>query len=298
VKHRLVAQLVPLVGKGAAHAGVRLPEVRNCGRFPGNHRANPPVTQIVDSVELRALCVRRITNSDFHRMLEDAARRGVMAQHSVTNNLLPAEFVRQAMTMGRVGFGLLYSDVYLLLVRLTEEPGELVEGLMASTGAEPSDVRRATLDFHTDKSTDVSGLFRLDRGVPKLDETSTRAWKALLAESPYFALPIRKRLGADAMSVDRISVGRARNKDIVLRHGSVSKFHGWFQMAEAHGLCFMDVGSKNGTRLNGKPIERRALVPLHPGDRLQVGRIESTVCTADVLWTALHRTPSRSVRPR
>jgi hypothetical protein len=222
-----------------------------------------------------------------------------MASNSVANNLQPAEFVRQAMTMGRTGFGLLYPDTQLLLVRLMEEPGELVEGLMACTGnAEPSDTRRATLDFHTDKSTDVSGLFRLDKGAPKLDETSAKGWKALLAESAFFVVAIRKRIGADAMSVDRISVGRARNKDIVLRHGSVSKFHGWFQLGETHELCFMDVGSKNGSRLNGKVIERRALVPVQSGDRIQIGRIECIVCTADVLWTALHRTPARSVRPR
>ena len=222
-----------------------------------------------------------------------------MAHNLVANNLQPAEFVRQAMTMGRTGFGLLYPDTRLLLVRLAEESGELVEGLMACTGnAEAIDARRATLDFHTDKSTDVSGLFRLDRNSPKLDETTTRSWKTLLAEAPHFVVAIRKRVGADAMSVDRISIGRARNKDLVFRHGSVSKFHGWFQLAEAHGLCFMDVGSKNGTRINGKPVERRVLVPVHAGDRLQIGRIECVVCTADVLWSALHRTPSRSVRPR
>ncbi|MET0592899.1 MAG: FHA domain-containing protein [Polyangiaceae bacterium] len=222
-----------------------------------------------------------------------------MAHNSIANNLQPAEFVRQAMTMGRTGFGLLYPDTQLLLVHLTEESGELVEGLMACTSnAEATDARRATIDFHTDKSTDISGLFRLDKAIPKLDETTTRSWKALLSESHHFVVPIRKRIGADAMSVDRISIGRARNKDLVLRHGSVSKFHGWFQLAEEHGLCFMDVGSKNGSRVNGKPVERRALVPVHAGDRVQIGRIECLVCTPDVLWTALHRAPMRSVRPR
>jgi pSer/pThr/pTyr-binding forkhead associated (FHA) protein len=139
------------------------------------------------------------------------------------------------------------------------------------------------------------GLFR---GKNRVDDTITddgngKAWKALLAESRFFAVPIRKRAGADAMSSERISVGRARNKDIVLRHRSVSKFHGWFQLDEVHGLCFMDTGSKNGTLLNDKVVGGRTLVGVHPGDRLRIGRVEAIVCTPDAIWSALHRTPIR-----
>jgi hypothetical protein len=223
-----------------------------------------------------------------------------MSARIVSSNLLPAEIVRQAMTLGPTSFGLLYPDNRLLLIRLPAESSELVEGLASSEGKGATDVPPPPLEFHTERSSEITGLFRVVKGDvgAKIDDNDVKAWKALLAESRFFVVPIRKRVGADAMSSDRISVGRARNKDIVLRHRSVSKFHGWFQLDEVHGLCFMDTGSKNGTRLNDKLVEGRALVGVHPGDRLRIGRVEAIVCTPDALWGALHRTPLRSSIPR
>jgi hypothetical protein len=219
-----------------------------------------------------------------------------MSARTVSNNLLPAEIVRQAMTLGPTAFGFLYPDNRLLLIRLPAESSELVEGLAATDRKDPTDAPPPPLEFHTERSTEITGLFRVDKGggAAKIDDGNVQAWKALLAESRFFVVPIRKRTGADAMSSDRISVGRARNKDIVLRHRSVSKFHGWFQLDEVHGLCFMDTGSKNGTRLNDKVVEGRTLVEVRPGDRLRIGRVEAIVCTPDALWGALHRAPIRS----
>jgi hypothetical protein len=223
-----------------------------------------------------------------------------MSARTVSNNLLPAEIVRQALTLGPTAFGLLYPDSRLLLIRLPADGNELVAGLASTDGKAPTDAPPPPLEFHTERSSEITGLFRVDKGQggAKIDDGNTKAWKTLLAESRFFIVPIRKRAGADAMSSDRISVGRARNKDIVLRHRSVSKFHGWFQLDEVHGLCFMDTGSKNGTRLNDKHVDGRALVEVHPGDRLRIGRVEAIVCTPDALWGALHRTPIRSSIPR
>ena len=224
-----------------------------------------------------------------------------MSARTVSSNLLPAELVRQALTLGPTGFGLLYPDNRLLLIRLPHDNDELQEGLTSSVGKDASDLPPPRLEFHTERSSEITGLFRVDKGGsgPKIDDsTNGEIWKALLAESRFFAVPIRKRAGADAMSSNRISVGRARNKDIVLRHRSVSKFHGWFHVDRVHGLCFMDTGSKNGTRLNDKIVEGRTLVGVRPGDRLRIGRVEAIVCTPAALWNALHRTPIRSSSSR
>jgi pSer/pThr/pTyr-binding forkhead associated (FHA) protein len=98
---------------------------------------------------------------------------------------------------------------------------------------------------------------------------------------------LRKRADVDTAFVDRISVGRARNKDIVLRHGSISKFHGWFQVDEANTVYFADAGSKNGTRVDGTLVAPRAPMELRAGSRITLGRIELSYCPTELLWRSL-----------
>lgn len=50
---------------------------------------------------------------------------------------------------------------------------------------------------------------------------------------------------------DRITVGRATNNDIVLRPGSVSKLHAYFQFHTGKGWLLYDCKSANGTRIEG-----------------------------------------------
>ena len=53
----------------------------------------------------------------------------------------------------------------------------------------------------------------------------------------------------------KVSVGRARNNDIVLPAPSISKVHAVFQRAaDGTGWKLTDVGSRNGTSLNGVPL--------------------------------------------
>src|SRR5207248_6732728 len=70
---------------------------------------------------------------------------------------------------------------------------------------------------------------------------------------------------------ERISVGRARNCDVVMRDPSVSKLHAHMRLREAGKLDLIDLESQNGTRING-----RALAPHTPewvaaGDELRCG---------------------------
>ena len=57
---------------------------------------------------------------------------------------------------------------------------------------------------------------------------------------------------------DRVSVGRARNCDVVMRDPSVSKLHAHFRVGGPK-LELVDIDSQNGTRVNG-----RALAPHQP----------------------------------
>jgi hypothetical protein len=96
----------------------------------------------------------------------------------------------------------------------------------------------------------------------------------------------------------RISVGRAGNNDLVLRHASVSKLHAHFlvrsitrngQAGEELVLC--DVGSANGTLVNGVSLaegEDQAVV-LTVGARILFGEVQCELYDASILHAKLRR---------
>jgi pSer/pThr/pTyr-binding forkhead associated (FHA) protein len=59
--------------------------------------------------------------------------------------------------------------------------------------------------------------------------------------------------------------------------GDASRRHAEILPAEG-GFALRDLGSTNGTWVNGERIEERAL---HPGDRIQIGSTEITFCQVD-----------------
>ena len=73
------------------------------------------------------------------------------------------------------------------------------------------------------------------------------------------------------LTQDEIVIGRRKENTIVLDHGSVSGRHCAIRREGARSLV-RDLGSTNGTRLNGRDVkvEQR----LRPKDLLQVGTLE------------------------
>jgi pSer/pThr/pTyr-binding forkhead associated (FHA) protein len=88
----------------------------------------------------------------------------------------------------------------------------------------------------------------------------------------YRVLRIAKT--ADNPWRNRISVGRARNNDMVIRDRSVSKLHAHFSFDEGGHALLTDAGSRNGTRVNGERIQGSDAVALVSGDELRIGRVE------------------------
>lgn len=92
----------------------------------------------------------------------------------------------------------------------------------------------------------------------------------------------------------QISVGRATNNDLVLRHASVSKLHAHFFVRVAGGveaLYLADDGSSNGTAVNARDLgegEQSAVV-VEPGDRLRFGDVEVTLLDPVGLHRELRR---------
>ncbi len=69
------------------------------------------------------------------------------------------------------------------------------------------------------------------------------------------------------LSKTAISIGRAQINDIVLNDARVSRSHARLEIGPT-AITIVDLGSSNGTRLNGLPVQR---AELKPGDMLNVG---------------------------
>ncbi|HEY5629052.1 MAG TPA: FHA domain-containing protein [Candidatus Limnocylindrales bacterium] len=66
-----------------------------------------------------------------------------------------------------------------------------------------------------------------------------------------------------------LTLGRAPDNGLVIADARVSRHHGRFQAR--HGtLVYTDLGSTNGTRVNGIRVDE---IVLGPGDRLQIGDV-------------------------
>jgi hypothetical protein len=109
---------------------------------------------------------------------------------------------------------------------------------------------------------------------------------------------------------ERISLGRAPNCDIVLRVASVSKLHAHFLVKAGlvkaglveTGLVkagiakggwrgsdhdLVDLGSHNGTRVNGSALTPQQAVPVGVGDLLQFGEVTAELIDAETLHAVL-----------
>ncbi len=94
---------------------------------------------------------------------------------------------------------------------------------------------------------------------------------------------------------ERISVGRARNCDIVLRNRAVSKLHAHFRHTGSGQLEIVDLGSYNGTWLNGAQLEAHSGELVTSGDELQFGGVAAQLVDADTLYDMLRTTSSSRI---
>ena len=74
------------------------------------------------------------------------------------------------------------------------------------------------------------------------------------------------------------SAGRAADSDIFLEDVTVSRHHAVFKV-DGDGLTVTDLGSTNGTYVNGR---RHEIAALAPGDELMLGKFHLVVVVGDV----------------
>ena len=64
-----------------------------------------------------------------------------------------------------------------------------------------------------------------------------------------------------------LTIGRARDNSLVLHDGRASRYHARLQSRRG-ALILTDLGSTNGSRVNGQPVDEMAL---GEGDRIEIG---------------------------
>ncbi len=70
------------------------------------------------------------------------------------------------------------------------------------------------------------------------------------------------------------TVGRTTGADFIVDEALVSRVHCRLTASATGDLMVEDLGSTNGTLVNGRPVDRE---PLRPGDTLTIGRLDLTV---------------------
>ena len=77
---------------------------------------------------------------------------------------------------------------------------------------------------------------------------------------------------------DWFVIGRGRGADAILADATISRAHAAIGYEAGAGFFVQDLGSTNGTLLNGERHERGAL---HDGDTIQIGKLALRVSLPD-----------------
>jgi hypothetical protein len=205
-------------------------------------------------------------------------------------NLKPAEMVSLVKAHIRSAFAN-EIDAPLLLVRIDGAQGDLaltLEAALEEGSRGPGWRSEPSLGYDTVVGSSRDVLSSQPPPPPSGPLSfSGPSLNRRLARTPHFAVTLRKRRGAANVFTERISVGRARTNDIVLRHHSVSKFHAWFERDEDDNFYMSDAKSTNPTLVNGTSIAGSSSVRIHPGDEICFGTIVVLFCPPEILWDAL-----------
>jgi len=101
----------------------------------------------------------------------------------------------------------------------------------------------------------------------------------------FEALALRKK--RHAADLDRITIGRDRTSDIVVRTPGVSKVHAYF--VPGAPLQIVDRGSQNGTYIDGERIPAGRPVVLQFGQEIVFGDLVTRLLTSEDLYGVLKR---------
>jgi hypothetical protein len=195
----------------------------------------------------------------------------------------PHELLARARQQPREAFVRAYKSPLSLVVILDAPASELAQGLKPETGPERDGLPFRTAALINRDPRDSLRPRHLTL-VPEPGDRNVQVAEKLrqMASMCCHIIPISKRV--ESAFLASISIGRARNHDIVLRHASVSKFHANLEI-EGEQLYVKDAGSRNHTFLNHERVLTRLKV--EAGDNLRFGWVEALVATDEALWRAI-----------
>lgn len=205
--------------------------------------------------------------------------------------LEPADVVRAAVRLAESSFVDEYGDAPWLAIRLPASEEGMAAALLAADQPDQQTAPKALqpIEFHTRMASAPTLNAPVAKKVSTVGATSELALGEItkvLGERCYLSAVRRRREGAPA---NRVSIGRAMNQDIVLRHPSISKFHAYLQITEDDVWTVSDGGSKNGTSVNGTRLGNEPR-PLANGERLTFGSIDAVFIDTRTAWRLLRAT--------
>ena len=217
-------------------------------------------------------------------------------------NLKPAEIVNLLRTSNRVVFESSVGTA-LLLVRIDDPQSDFaitLEAALEDASTMGGQKPEPSLGFDTVIGSMPATVesFLLASRIARAQFTGPELLRRL-ARTVHIAVPLHKRPGASNVFSERISVGRARTNDIVLRHHSVSKFQAWFEKDEDDRFHLAGGKATNPTLMNGIEVPRASPVSVASGDEIRFGDVSAIFCAPDLLWDAVNapRPSTRSVLP-
>jgi hypothetical protein len=102
--------------------------------------------------------------------------------------------------------------------------------------------------------------------------------------------PLRSKSSAGG---ELVTIGRETNHDVVIPDMSISRFHAFAKRAANGSFQLQDVGSTNGTAVNGASVPPRGAGPptaVKPGDTVRLGQLECTFTDAAGLRSFVTKT--------
>jgi hypothetical protein len=199
--------------------------------------------------------------------------RGVIVPNHYDLHLNPSDFASFASYRGSLEDDLAHG----VLSRARHERYSLVARprirLLADNGIRRGDVRVAAnvVDEGGRRLSEAapmpasSDTMVFDRPAPREAGTPDSARRAYLLVSTRGSRPVQFDLGGAL-----ISIGRASDNDVIVDDPMVSRHH--CQLKLQHGAySFADLGSRNGSLVNGQQVDE---IALGPGDVIRVGDTE------------------------
>ena len=200
-------------------------------------------------------------------------------KETAVDNLWPREIAARARAVSEEVF-VQEMDGWLLLVRVDDPAGETAQVLQRGALGERTPLIPSIGFRTTMRVGDEPAIRQRAPFGPKQLELR-------LVAGPYVVVPIHKRAGSGKDFIERVSVGRATNNDIVIRDDSVSKLHAWFARGEEGNIYVADAGSRNKTMLNGVAIPLQSPEETNSGDTIRFGAVEAVLSSASVFWLAV-----------